>query len=336
MIGFSYFWKIKNNLIHMKKIITFLIAGLMVVLCFACVSNAKKQKITIIAEPMFVTTDKPDMTSDAMAGIYEERLLAYGLKKKDFDVLVENNKIKITLNKEDFNDDILLLLSIKGEISFWEVYSFTEMAEYLLKTDSVIKNTPQEELQESLGIDHNIVFALTPIVPYGEIEERNTMFSMGYVDIKDTAMVRECLRFAADFFPYDCRFMYTMKPPSYFEDSELLELICLKSARYDGGASISGGVESAQAEEWNGNWQVNMQMDEETSYNWGRMTLENLNEAIAIVIDGKVLSFPVVYQKIEGGKSSISGLFEEQEARLYAAILNSGPLPMDAVLTVQK
>lgn len=318
----------------MKKYLLFLILISLPWLVSSCFS--KKAKVTLVAEPMFVTTDRPDYTADRQAEIYKQRLLSYGIREKDLVVKVENNKIYMTFPEEKFNDDIMLLLTVKGEISFWEAYSYEQVVQYLIQTDSLIQNTSQEKLKEMTGIEADVRFALLPVVPYGDPVEANRYFSVGYIEVADTDMVMKCLEICSDFFPRDCRFMYTMKPPSYMEENEMLELLCLKSGSINGGPSISGGILTAEAKESGWGWEILLQMDEETSRNWERMTWENIGKAIAIVIDGKVLSYPFVQQKIEGGKSNIAGVFNESEARLYAAILSSGPLPMDAVITVQK
>jgi preprotein translocase subunit SecD len=47
-------------------------------------------------------------------------------------------------------------------------------------------------------------------------------------------------------------------------------------------------------------------------------TEANVNKAIAILVDGDVLSAPLVRQKISGGRATISGVFTEEEARRIA------------------
>ena len=47
-------------------------------------------------------------------------------------------------------------------------------------------------------------------------------------------------------------------------------------------------------------------------------TEANVNKAIAILVDGEVLSAPLVHHKISGGRATISGVFNEEEARRIA------------------
>src|SRR5207253_7622903 len=72
---------------------------------------------------------------------------------------------------------------------------------------------------------------------------------------------------------------------------------------------------------------VTMQMDDEGARLWARVTGENVNKQIAIVLDGVVYSAPNVHQKIEGGNSEISGMRDIAEANLMKIVLKAGALP---------
>jgi len=52
------------------------------------------------------------------------------------------------------------------------------------------------------------------------------------------------------------------------------------------------------------------------------ITKENLNKRLAIVLDGQVVSAPVVRSEISEGKAQITGAFTEEEARKLAAKIN--------------
>ncbi|WP_297218730.1 protein translocase subunit SecD [uncultured Desulfovibrio sp.] len=65
-----------------------------------------------------------------------------------------------------------------------------------------------------------------------------------------------------------------------------------------------------------------------------RVTGENVGRRMAIVLDGKVYSAPVIRQRIGGGRASISGDFTTQEATDLAVVLRAGSLP--APVTVEE
>jgi SecD/SecF fusion protein len=65
---------------------------------------------------------------------------------------------------------------------------------------------------------------------------------------------------------------------------------------------------------------------------FGAFTQQNVGRPMAIVLDGKVLSAPVIQEPILGGSGQITGRFTVQEASDLAALLRAGALP--APLTV--
>lgn len=58
-----------------------------------------------------------------------------------------------------------------------------------------------------------------------------------------------------------------------------------------------------------------------------RVTGENVGKRMAIVLDGKVYSAPVIRERIGGGRASISGNFTTAEAQDLAIVLRAGSLP---------
>ncbi|OAP41134.1 preprotein translocase subunit SecD [Sinorhizobium glycinis] len=62
------------------------------------------------------------------------------------------------------------------------------------------------------------------------------------------------------------------------------------------------------------------------------ITRENVGRPFAIVLDGKVLTAPVINEPILGGRGQISGNFTVEEATVLSALLRSGALP--APLTI--
>ena len=63
------------------------------------------------------------------------------------------------------------------------------------------------------------------------------------------------------------------------------------------------------------------------SQKFGKSTSTNVGKRIAIVLDGEVISAPVIREPITGGSGSISGNFSFQQATDLALLLRSGSLP---------
>src|SRR5690606_37431785 len=77
---------------------------------------------------------------------------------------------------------------------------------------------------------------------------------------------------------------------------------------------------------------VTFKFDSVGSRQFADITRENVGRPFAIVLDGKVLSAPVIEQPIVGGSGRISGSFTTEETAVLSALLRAGALP--APLTV--
>lgn len=60
---------------------------------------------------------------------------------------------------------------------------------------------------------------------------------------------------------------------------------------------------------------------------FGKVTQENVNKRFAILLDGKVISAPVIKTAILGGSGIISGRFSQEAAKQLSVLLSSGALP---------
>ncbi|MGC2855547.1 protein translocase subunit SecD [Novispirillum sp. DQ9] len=110
-----------------------------------------------------------------------------------------------------------------------------------------------------------------------------------------------------------------------------------------GGASIAvrekveldgGRLTSAHAgsDSRTGAWVVNFAFDSLGTRRFAEISTANVGKPFAIVLDGKVISAPVIREPITGGQGQISGSFTAQSASDLAVLLRAGALP--APLTV--
>jgi preprotein translocase subunit SecD len=72
---------------------------------------------------------------------------------------------------------------------------------------------------------------------------------------------------------------------------------------------------------------VSIDFDKKGARDFERITEENVKKRLAIVLDNKVYSAPVIQEKIAGGKARITGHFTTEEARDLAIALRAGALP---------
>jgi len=77
---------------------------------------------------------------------------------------------------------------------------------------------------------------------------------------------------------------------------------------------------------------VNFRFNTSGSRKFAQATTENVGQPFAIVLDGKVISAPVIREPITGGSGQISGSFTVQAANDLAILMRAGALP--APLTV--
>ncbi len=88
----------------------------------------------------------------------------------------------------------------------------------------------------------------------------------------------------------------------------------------------------AATDQQTGQWVVNFTFNAVGARRFADVTRANVGRPFAIVLDGKVISSPVIREPITGGRGQISGNFNAQSASDLALLLRAGALP--APLTV--
>ena len=72
---------------------------------------------------------------------------------------------------------------------------------------------------------------------------------------------------------------------------------------------------------------VSFNLDRYGAQKFGKVTTNNVGKRLAIVLDDKIISAPVIREAITGGSGTISGNFSFQEVTDLALLLRSGSLP---------
>ncbi len=73
---------------------------------------------------------------------------------------------------------------------------------------------------------------------------------------------------------------------------------------------------------------VGLEFNSEGAEKFAELTAKNVGKQIAILLDGQVLTAPVVNEPISGGRAQITGSKTMQEAEHLAILLRSGSLPV--------
>ncbi len=87
------------------------------------------------------------------------------------------------------------------------------------------------------------------------------------------------------------------------------------------------GLQAASPQFQNGQWFISFELTPEGAAIFGPYTAANIGQPMAIVLDGTVLSSPVINAQLTDG-GIIEGSFTEQEAQQLALQLRSGALPI--------
>jgi SecD/SecF fusion protein len=98
-----------------------------------------------------------------------------------------------------------------------------------------------------------------------------------------------------------------------------------KKATLTGGTLVNASTQPSQDDP--GSLEVSFQLNREGGLIFSRFTGDNIGRRIAIVLDDKVRSAPVVQTKIPGGQGRITGRFTDEEAADLAIVLRAGALP---------
>jgi preprotein translocase subunit SecD len=81
---------------------------------------------------------------------------------------------------------------------------------------------------------------------------------------------------------------------------------------------------------------VSIDFDKKGARIFETITEENVKKRLAIVLDNKIYSAPVIQEKISGGHARITGSFTTEEARDLAIVLRAGALPAPVVILEER
>lgn len=151
---------------------------------------------------------------------------------------------------------------------------------------------------------------------------------LGFALEKDISKVDSILAIPeiAKLFPKDLEFMWSLNPEEMENAQSFYNLYAVKvpagkKARIDGRHIVEAVPEMNNT---NGSMVINISMTQAGTDEWKLMTENNINRCIAITMDKKVISCPLVMSVITGGKTQISGNFSMEEAGKLCDQINAG------------
>ncbi|PKQ66789.1 protein translocase subunit SecDF [Labilibaculum manganireducens] len=319
------------------------------------------------AEVLKVIKKEADAAIDNTFNILRSRIDRFGVAQPNIQKADVSGRIIIELPGIKDAARVRKLLQGTASLEFWETYSANEVTQYLNAANEKLaaintmaepaeaaKEATKEEVKEEAK-DEDVALLdkieetakdSTTDLNAKEIAKKYPLFSVlnptqrgsskavvGMSHIKDTARVNQILAMPAvqSVMPRNLKFFWGVKPID--KGGNVFELFAIKVTSRDGKAPLDGDAVTSAREQIDQNKaqaEVSMSMSGEGAKVWARLTKDNIDRAIAIVLDGYVYSAPNVISEIKGGQSSISGNFTIAEAKDLANILKSGKLPAPA------
>ncbi len=193
-----------------------------------------------------------------------------------------------------------------------------------------VKEPRPEKFSEE---DNPLIGILQPAIYLSDVQQYSLRDGpvIGYADQKDTDRIMSYLRMPeiAALFPHNVLFLWGFRPTQ--RSGSTFELVAVRKQKEPEEESFSGDIiHSAEKyfdTENGGRPQISMTMTPSAAIKWKKMTASNIGRSIAIVIDGKVITYPTVQNEIPNGRSSITGDFTVSEANQLVSLLLAGPLP---------
>jgi SecD/SecF fusion protein len=233
------------------------------------------------------------------ADIISSRLKSIGLSSFEVKVLTDKGQLKIILPDKTDIPEIEGLLTSKGELAFYETYTRDEIADLLKSDNQLLKMLNHDQDQKSsdprVGCTSNENLKKTDDYLRSSPSHKNCKLFWGFESEK------------SGFCLFALKTSNEGKPLIVRSEVESVKIVSGKDNQNPG---------------------IQIKLKQAAIGVFANATKNNLNKAIAIVIDDRVYSWPVVRSVIEGGEIEVSGNFNAKEVNYFPALFNSAQLPV--------
>ena len=303
---------------------------------------------------------------DRSFNILRTRIDRFGTSQPNIQRQQGTGRIQIELPGVDNPERVRKLLQGVAKLEFWEVSELNEpevtrtlslINQYLISKDNqaIVNNENNNEIKEDQDLADLLIDSDEPSLSSSDTSSTgdNVLDSMQnsissplfslmksefgglFYNVKDTISINNILTNdqVKLLIPPTLKFLWAVKP---FEtenvdlenEDEVLQLFAIKISR-GGRAPLTGEVitDARQDLDQGSRPSISMQMNSNGAKLWRKLTSNNINRRIAIVLDDYVYSAPVVQNEIPNGNSQITGNFTIDEAQDLANILKAGTLP---------
>lgn len=306
----------------MKKILLIVVLLMSLTAC-KHEQEVQFQEVTLevsLPEQDTIKGDSQDV-KNVMADI--RHVIAQRLEIEEKDILEtegDANHLTVNLPMPIDTAKVNRLLSQRGEFGFWETCRSEKIAGQIEAGSKQLKDGDRLLRLLQLNSDNFCI--------------------LGYAQEKDTAEVNRLLQSAEiqKRLSPDLRLYWGAQKEEFWgnnipndddlaNDTEpvIFGLFCMRGTT----AAITGDKITEAKDEmdsFNHTPIVILKMNEEGAKQFTDFTKKNIGQQVAIVIDDKVYSAPMVQMEITGGNASISGQFTPEQTKELALILSSGIL----------
>ena len=235
------------------------------------------------------------------------------------------NRIVVELPGVDDEERVRNLLKGTARLEFRLTADADELVSSL---ERVVEFYNRTEIAEGDSVETQTNELLEVFIPQGQ----SVVF--GSAAARDTAAVIDLIERpeVQRLLPRDVVLLWTSKPEFVAEDrTEFFSLIGVRRNVEMTGEVITEA--SPTFDPITNEPQVSMTMNRDGASRWARITGANIGKPVAIILDNFVYTYPNVINRINDGRSSITGLGGLQEADDLVNILMSGalPAPLDIV-----
>jgi SecD/SecF fusion protein len=288
--------------------------------------------------------------ADNSFNVLATRIDRFGVASPNIQRLDRAERILVELPGVTEPERVRGLLQGSANLEFWRTYNVNELTTHFNEVNArsaeyvMMRRMGAEAaavVPDSLDVD-------TPDIPelamgdfyFDEeddgVEINRTFFEffgpglgnpavVGAVARTDTAAVNYLLHRYRDIFPPDVRFRWSFRPID--EREMFFELYALRGDGSRRGPALDGDVVTgARADQGHQGsaWEVGMTMNATGAARWSTITASEIGRPVAIVLDNYVYSAPNILNRIDGGRSQITGDFTAQQAQDLANVLSSG------------
>ena len=269
--------------------------------------------------------------------IIQLRIDKYGTSQPSIQKLSSTNKIQVEIPGVNNPERIRPLLQDVAQLEFWQVYDDNnKLTDIINNINRVKEDESKKEINSSNNnekIDSQDQNNSKDEKLINEVFKLNNDFLYREEDIDKVNQIINS-KIALNIIPKNIRFLWAKHAIINRNNEKYYKLYAVQLDRY-GNSLLKGDVISHanQSRDEYHRVTVSMKMNEIGTKLWSNITSNNIGKAIAITLDDKVYTAPVVNTIIPNGESQISGNYTLEEAQDLATVLQTGSLPVKIKIT---